>query len=360
MSAIIVADGSERAERCAPYRPRMIDELARCPDPGSRHGELRERGAHHLPDGRWVVATAADVTAVLQDSRAAIGFAPDPARPVTALQARMARFTDGPEHASRRAAAVRLLAAVPPGGLRRAAAAAATERLAGLGMPADVDVMAVLARRVPVAVLARALSATDPGATVDAVADLAAALAPPLDAEPPASADTAIDALAELFGRPDEDVLVAAVSLLFQAFDATAGLIGGAAARLGRVGAPGGADALLAETLRLAGPVQLTTRLVTAPIPVGRRTVPAGARIAVVLAAAATDPAAPPGAPFGFGRGAHACPGAAHATALAAGVLDALIARGAYALPGPSDYEPRLNLRIPRRLPMRIGPRDPK
>jgi cytochrome P450 len=331
----------------------MIDELARCPDPGAHHAELRGRGVHQVADGRWVVATADDVTAVLQDPRAVVGFTPDPTRPAGALQARMARFTDGPGHAPRRAAVVRLLAAVEPGDLRRDAAAAATEELAAHQDPAALDVMTDLARRVPVAVLARALGAADPQAAVDATADLAAAVAPPLDAAPPASADAAVATLTGLFAGPDGDVPVAAMSVLFQAFDATAGLIGGAAARLGRPGSPDTADALIADTLRLACPVQLTSRLASAPIPVGSRSVPAGARIVVVLAAAATDPTA--GSPaFGFGHGPHACPGAEHAVALAAGVLDALIARGARARPGPPTYESRLNLRIPRSLP--VGP----
>jgi cytochrome P450 len=334
----------------------MIDELARCPDPGALHAGLRERGTHQVADGRWVVATAADVTAVLESPHAAVGFAADPARPATALQARMARFTDGPEHLPRRATAERLLAAVEPADLRRGAAAATADLLATThrdpDAPADLDVMD-LARRIPVVVLTGALGVADPEAAVAATADLATAVAPKLDATPLATADAAVATPAELLAAhagPGEDVPVAAMSLLFQAFDATAGLIGNAAARLG---GPDSADALLADALRFDAPVQLTTRLATAPLPLGHRTVPAGARVVVVLAAA-TDPA-PAGAPaFGFGRGPHACPGSRHAVALAAGVLDALIARGARALPGPLSYEPRLNLRIPVRVPVRL------
>jgi cytochrome P450 len=332
----------------------VIDELARCPNPRARHAELRERGAHPVADGRWVVATADDVAAVLDDPRATVGFAPDPARPIGALQARMARFTDGPEHAPRRAAVARLLAGMEPDDLRREAAAATTDRLAAHPGPADLDVMTGLARRIPVAVLARALGAADPEAAVDATAELAAAVAPTLDATPPASADSAITTLTGLLAGPGEGVPVAAISLLFQAVDATAALIGHAAARLDPA-APAGADALLADALRLDGPVQLTTRLGTAPIPLGDRTVPAGVRIVVVLAAAATDPAVVADPGFGFGHGPHACPGAEHAVALAAGVLDALIARGARALPGPLTHEPRLNLRVPRGLRLGIG-----
>lgn len=252
----------------------------------------------------------------------------------------MARFSDGPAHAARRAAVEALLAGVDPAELRRSATAATTARTAGRD---ELDVMATVARAVPVAVLAAALGATDPAAAVAATAELAAALAPPLGAPAPVPADAAMSALARLLGEPTEEALTAAASLLFQAFDATAGLIGNAAARLGR---PGTADGLLADTLRADCPVQLTTRLAAGPVELPDRTVPAGSRIVVVVAAAESG--------LGFGAGPHACPGRHHALALAAGVLDALIAAGAEPVPGPVDREPRLNLRIPRRLTLRL------
>jgi cytochrome P450 len=326
----------------------VIDELARCPDPAAAHAELRARGAHQVEDGRWVVASDDDVTAVLRSPAAAIGFAADPARPVTARQARMARFSDGPAHAVRRAAVERLLAGVDPAELRRSAAAATAARLAGRD---EVEVMATIARGVPVVVLAAALGATDPAAAGAATAELAAALAPPLDRPAPATAEAAVTTLARLLGDPAEEALTAAVSLLFQAFDATAGLIGNAAARLGRPGAAGGADALVADTLRADCPVQLTTRVAADPVELRDRTVPAGLRIVVVLAAA--------GSGLGFGAGPHACPGRRHALALATGALDALIAAGARPGPGPVAREPRLNLRIPDRLPLRLPTRRP-
>jgi cytochrome P450 len=324
----------------------VIDELGRAADPTPLHAELRRRGAHRVPDGRWVVAGAADVTAVLESAAAAIGFGTDPDRPVTALQARMARFTDGPRHLDRRAAVERLLAGIDPDELRRAAAALTAVRLADAGT-GSIDLVSAVARHVPVAVLAGALG-VDPAAAVAATAELARALAPPLGVSA-SDGGAAVDALRELLADAGEEDLVSAISLLFQAFDATAGLIGNAAARL--AGTPADqAAALVADTLSADCPVQLTTRVAAGPIEVGGRRVPAGDRVVVVLAAAATDPAAA-GPPFGFGRGPHACPGAAHATALAAGVLDALIAAGVRPDPAPPAREPRLNLRVPAHLP---------
>ncbi|MCO1653507.1 cytochrome P450 [Pseudonocardia humida] len=325
----------------------MIDELARLPDPAAAHDELRRRGPHRTPDGRWVVAGAADVTAVLGSPAARIGFATDPARPVTAWQARMARFTDGAEHAPRRAAVQRLLAGLDPAALRADAAAATTARIAGV---AELDAV-VLGRQVPVAVLAAALGVGDPGAAVAAVAELAAALAPRLDAAPP-PADAAVaalrDPLAHLPGDP-----AAAMGLLFQSYDATAALIGAAAARLD--GGPVDVDRLVATVLRADGPVQLTTRVAGTGLAVGGRAVPAGDRVVVVLAAAGTDPADPARRSFAFGAGPHACPGAREAVAIAAGVLDALVAAGAAATGAVAAHEPRLNLRVPVGATLRLS-----
>lgn len=56
----------------------------------------------------------------------------------------------------------------------------------------------------------------------------------------------------------------------------------------------------------------------------------------------------PPSPPATFGAGPHRCPGAAHAVALATGVLTALRADGWRPVPGqPVNYEPRPNLRLP-------------
>ncbi len=342
----------------------MIDELARLPDPGPRHAELRGRGPHPTPDGRWVVAAASDVAAVLGSPDAVVGFTADPARPVSGLQGRMARFTDGPEHARRRASTVSLLADLDPGALRRAAADRAADRLAGAG---ELEVMAALARWVPVAVLAEAMGVADPDDAVAAVAELAGGLAPPLGAPTATGAGAAADRLAGLLAHtePDGDLPVDAIGVLFQAFDATAGLVGNAVLGLAR---GVGIDALLVDTLRRDAPVQLTTRLAERPLAVGDRTVPAGRRVVVALAAATTDPlssgTAPPGAAdpigageprlFGFGAGRHACPGARQAVALAAGVLDALVAAGATVPDQQVVYEPRVNLRIPERVVVRL------
>lgn len=306
-----------------------VDRLTRCPDPAALHARLIAAGPHELPDGRWVVAGAADVRAVLEAPDAVVGFTADPDDPVGALQSRMARFTDGPEHAGRRAAVRRLLDRIDPAALRPAAAARTSAELDGVAA-AGAEAMSI-ARRVPVTVLAEALGVDDPERAARAIADLAPALAPTLDRTP--DRDRAV-AAARVLGRLLPD---AGIAVLFQARDATAGLIGNALHT-----AAGPPDDRIAAALRHDAPVQLTTRLTTADLAITGRTIPAGRKVVAVLAAA--------GEPFGAGP--HACPGRAHAEALAAGVLEALTATGR----APA-YEQRLNLRIPTSVP--CGSRRP-
>lgn len=242
-----------------------------------------------------------------------------------AWQARMARFSDGPDHADRRAAVVALLDGLPAPADMAAAARGRTEAwLASPGPgpgPGPVDGM-VLARRVPVAVLAGALGV--PGDRVDEVVDatatVVAAVAPRNGPAPvgQAAADAAVRALNALLPGA-----MAALSLLFQTHDATAALIGNALV----TGLP------VDEVLQEAPPVTST-----------RRVGPDGDPVVVDLA----------GHPFGAGP--HACPGRDQAIALATGVLAGIRAAGWAPVPGPVTYEDRPNLRLPARLALSPGP----
>jgi cytochrome P450 len=196
----------------------------------------------------------------------------------------MARFTDGPEHARRRAKVVAALPAVD--GLR----AAAAERAASMIGGATFDVMPI-ATTVPVAVLASAMGVADVDSAVRVTNELCAT-----------RADEPARALIALTGG------LSAVSVLFQARDATAALIAASIV-------VGDIDEGVREL-----PVHSTQRN--------------GEWVSL--------------APVGtFGAGRHVCPGAELAMALAIGVLDALT--GAR-LMGPVHYESRPNLRLPIRL----------
>ncbi|PHV08186.1 cytochrome [Janthinobacterium sp. BJB412] len=105
------------------------------------------------------------------------------------------------------------------------------------------------------------------------------------------------------------------------------------------------AAALVAAVSRDDPPVQNTRRFVARDCVVAGTPLLAGQTVLVLLAAANHDPAGA-GAVFGFGHGAHACPGHALACAIASGALQA-----AAELPLPARlawrYRPSHNGRIP-------------
>ncbi|CRK55489.1 putative cytochrome P450 [Alloactinosynnema sp. L-07] len=177
------------------------------------------------------------------------------------LVGRMARFTDGPEHAGRRA---QVEAVLPPvDGLR----AAAAQRAAAMVGGPTFDVMPI-ATAVPVAVLAAALGVADLDLAVRLTDDLCAT-----------RGDDPAQALSALVGG------LPAASVLFQARDATAALI--AASIVAGDIDKGVLDLPVRSTQRNGNWVSLAD---------------VGA----------------------FGAGRHACPGAELAIALTRGVLDAL------------------------------------
>jgi hypothetical protein len=148
----------------------------------------------------------------------------------------------------------------------------------------------------------------------------------------------------EAGGSRGKERAVAAVSILFQARDATAGLIG-----LALCAAAGHPRATAADLVRLAErgdpPVQCTRRVAAGPVTIGGVTIPAGALVWVLLATADRGDPWPPAT---FGGGPHACPARLAATALARGVVGAILGGGWRPVPGqPVSYEPRPNLRIP-------------
>jgi cytochrome P450 len=207
------------------------------------------------------------------------------------LRASVARFTDGAPHARRRAHVTDLLAAVDPAALRTRA----RERTAAVLASADgpVDVMSAIARPVPIGVLSAALAVASD--LTPAVAAAARSYQPhtPVTAE----ADAAVAALVAAFGGVADEPTAARISVLVQACDATAGLIG-AAIRTGDV-----------ETALRDDPPARRTRRVRA-----------GREVQIDLTSVP------------FGAGPHRCPGSEHATAIVLGVLDAL--RGWRIVPG--------------------------
>src|SRR5690348_17147823 len=112
------------------------------------------------------------------------------------LRASVARFSNGADHVRRRALALDALAAADPESLRDKASARTTQLMAALD---DVDVIAVIARPVPVGVLAEALGLPDVSADVVPVA---AAYHPHVT--PDAAAEAALARLLAQCGGPTE------------------------------------------------------------------------------------------------------------------------------------------------------------
>lgn len=211
------------------------------------------------------------------------------------LRATVARFSDGADHRRRRAHAVALLENLDPDELARAAATlttAALARLAAAGADREpVDLITEVARPVPVTVLGRALGVPEHDLTAR-VADAARAYQPDHDGGPEAElrADAAVAALIDGDpGRLDEES-AARIGLLVQACEATAGLV--------RNGLRCGGS--VAAALRDDPPVTRTRRVAD------------GTVVPVDLSG------------YPFGAGPHACPGQAHAVAIASAMVDLL------------------------------------
>ncbi|WP_103355476.1 hypothetical protein [Amycolatopsis sp. CA-128772] len=219
----------------------------------------------------------------------------------------MARFSNGPDHVRRRALAVDALAPVDADSLQANAFDRTHRIMTGLDV---VDVMAEIARPVPVGVLAEALGLPDVSADVTSVA---AAYHPHVT--PGAAAEAALTRLLAACGGPAEPA-AARIGLLVQACDATAGLIG---------------NGLFAS---------LTGKPAEQPVRATRRRID-GEDVTVPLA----------GTPFGAGP--RACPGSRHAVALATGVLEAL--RGFRLTERETTWVAAPNLRMPAVLRVTRG-----
>ncbi|MFH9422964.1 hypothetical protein [Streptomyces sp. NPDC017529] len=281
---------------------------------GTGNGTSADVGPGVLTDPAWVVPP------VPQDV---------PAGSMAWLRAHVARFSSGDAHARRRAAAAARLGGPEAAGALRDAARTRTEAL--LRGPGPVEVMAQVARVVPVEVLAAVLELLPVTVeTAGLVGEVARAYHAHGETVP--AADAALARLVAACGGAWDEDTAARIGLLVQAYDATAGLIGNAARLMPAhtATAPEGdpVAGLLDRALRVDPPVRGTLRA------------PAGGGAPVRTSLVTADGA------LSFGAGAHACPGREHARALAAGVLDALRARGCRPTRPDLVYVPSANLRV--------------
>jgi cytochrome P450 len=258
-----------------------------------------------------VVADPAHIRAVLADPAFTV---PDPgigAPPGTMawLRQNVARLSNGSDHLRRRDLAVSLLRPLDPGRLRAGASSATSMIIASAGHR-PFDAMALVARRVPALVLAGALGSADPDLAAAQLPAVAAAYLPGSPGN--AQADGCVARLIDLLPDGPGEQVAARIALMVQAYAATAGLIGNAVAAGIRSNHHVPEAELVARVLRTEPPVRLTQRVA-----------PSGESVALDLTAAGGDPAGH----LAFGYGLHACPGSAHAIALAEGAAGPLLAR---------------------------------
>jgi len=186
---------------------------------------------------------------------------------------------------------------------------------------------------------------------------------------PPGSLLDRVKQEAAAVGWDNAHALVAnLVGLLSQTYEATAGLIGNSIVAL--VTQPGLQEAMRAAPWRVASmvqevgrfdpPVQNTRRFVAQSTSVAGVDLPAGEAILLVLAAANRDPAAnvrpdeflvdrAHRRTFGFGQGAHECPGQALACTIATAAIQELLRFSSPPEMGrwTWTYRPSVNGRIP-------------
>ena len=378
------------------------------PDPYPYYADLVARTPLYYDRalGLWVAASAAAVTAVLASASCLVR---PPAEPVPAalrgsppgdIFLHLVRMRDGPGHRSLKRAVAATLGGIDASDALAQSSACAIS-LSGeivADNPASVSDFAI---RFPVSVVARLLGVPEASIqqTTAWAGDFVRCLAPGSSTEVRRRGTTAANGLLALFrsllaerqpglpaegllaalarevgcaGADDEDgtdVIVAnSIGFLFQAYEATAGLIGStllalAAHRAVReqvVAEPGLLRDVILEVIRYDAPVQNTRRFLARDASIEGQELKAGDAVLVVLAAANRDPAANP-APqrfdpgrsdrrsFTYGVGGHACPGELLALTIAEVGVAAVLASGVdlARLAGQVFYRPSVNMRVP-------------
>jgi cytochrome P450 len=261
------------------------------------------------------VTRYADVRAVLADP----GYVVPPVGPagergtIAWLRATVARFSNGEEHERRRALVERELARLDPAELGRAARERTLAELDRAGSrPIDISKPAV-----PVAVLAAALGVESGPDVVASVMAVAAAYQPGSGGEEEERlADAGVQHLVEVFepgpgpGPGPDEIVANRIGLLVQTCGATTALIVNTLRRASGAW-PGPVEEQIEETLRVDPPARSTRRLA----------LETGTAVVLDLGAAGCDRSLEH---LAFGSGLRPCPGARHAVALAAGVIEAV------------------------------------
>ncbi len=380
-----------------PAPPRDAIAAVTHPDPYAWYAAQRA-GAPLVFDPSlrlWIASRAEVVREVLAHPALRVRPAAEPVplaiagTPAGELFGQLVRMNDGAPHSTHKPVLQRALAGLDLDAAH-AAARSVAQRLPAQALPEAVFAL-------PVAAVAHLLGFADEALPRMAawVRDFVACLSPLSSPDQPQAAGAAaarlmaeFEALEAAQTPPHGSLLAAlrseapapwpralranAAGLLSQTCEATAGLLGNSLVALARdaelhravAAQPALLRTLVQEVARHDPAVHNTRRFAVEPLTLAGTRLAPGDAVLVLLAAANRDPALNP-APerfelarrerrsLGFGHGPHACPGEALACAVAAGVLDALLAQGlapaALAARG-WRYRPSVNARLPEFL----------
>jgi len=378
------------------------------PDPSAYYADLAARTPLYRDEtlGLWVAASASTVTAVLTSECCQVR---PPAEPVPTVLLgspagdvfrRLVRMNDGPGHGPLKHAIAATLGGID------ATHAAAQSNIWAQALADEAALEAALddpsrvsdfAFRLPIYVIASLLGIPRDRSRQTAawIGDIARCFAPASSPEQIERGSAAAGGLLDLFhsllaarqagqadgllgtrareatrvGRDDPDVIVAnGIGFLFQAYEATAGLIGNTLVALAAHPAvrdhvaadPDLPREVILEVLRDDPPVQNTRRFLARDGVVAGQEMKMGEGVLVVLAAANRDPAANPSPhqfdirrndrrAFTFGRGVHACPGETLALTIARAGIARVLASGIdlEQLASGVTYRASVNTRVP-------------
>jgi len=364
------------------------------PDPYPYYAQLRHMPLYRDATlGLWVASDAATVGAILEHPACLVRPAGELVptalcgMPLGDWFGRLVRMNDGAVHRRLKPAVLGALSGSSPLAAKLDVLAAdCAARLLADGPSDDPALLDRLFRRLPADSMGRLL-----GLPVEVLAEqaealgaVAAALAPGASLETVDRGTAAIVALQRHYAvlldcaAPDdllaglqqrladrEAVLANAIGFVWQAYDATAALLGLGWARLAEqphwqdwlAVEPSRWQGWLAEVARCDAPIQNTRRFVADDCVIAGQALAAGDAILLVLAAANRDPALNAQADvfdparatrrqFGFSHGPHACPGEPLALAIAAAGLRVLLTAGV-APARPTGFRPSPNARLP-------------
>lgn len=359
------------------------------PDPYPWYARLvAERPVYRDDErGHWVVSSAEAVAAVLSDPNCRVRPAGEPipvalaGSPAGEIFARLVRMSDGDRHRAIKPAVAGTLASVSPGEVERLSRDWANRLVADSGPAAIVDdlsahvigsLLGIPAGQLPQLAgwMRDFVPCFSPISSPDQIEQGQQAASELLASGRTATSRaglfrTLANELEHANWHDWDAVIANGIGFLWQAHEATAGLIGNTLLALARhpqlterlTDDPALLERVILEVLRADPPIQNTRRYVAAETAIAGQPMQAGDTILVVLAAANRDPAANPNpnafdpdrqhrCSFTFGSGPHSCPGSILAITIAQAGVEALLAAGVSPAE-PVCYRPSVNARIP-------------